>query len=53
MFFDQDEVALLHNRIHDLEREVERLQRQLDPTYTVSFLDRSAHPHLRLVWSQS
>ena len=50
--FEHDEVAYLRNRIHDLEREVERLQRQLDPTYTVSFLDRP-HPHLQLVWSKS
>lgn len=51
--FDQDEVAFLRSRVHDLECEVERLQRVVDPTFRVSFVTPTTHPNLRLVWSKS
>ena len=51
--FEDDEVTYLRNRVHDLEHEVERLQRIVDPTFRVSFVTPTHHPHLTLVWSQS
>ena len=51
--FDTDEVAYLRNRVHDLEHDVERLQRIVDPTFRVSFVTPTNHPNLRLVWSRS